>query len=181
MITTAIAIATFAGGCFWCMQPPYDHIPGVIKTTVGYTGGSTPIPTDDSLSTGSTGHYEAVQIEYDPKRVRYEDLITVFWKNVDPTQSEGQFADIGPQYRTAIFYHDELQHQAALKSKADLQASGKFNKPITVQILPASRFYPAEDYHQRYYQKNTQHYNLYKEGSGRKRFIEKNWDSKESF
>lgn len=173
------AITTFAGGCFWCMQPPFEHLKGVIKVTAGYTGGNAPKPTYEQVSSGTTGHYEAVQVLYDPHLITYKELLAVFWRNIDPTDELGQFADKGTQYRTAIFYHNESQKLAALESKAALGLSGKFKKPIATKILPASAFYPAEEYHQDYYQKNPMRYNLYKKGSGRESFIEKTWPKDE--
>ena len=167
--------ATFAGGCFWCMQPPFDHAEGVVSTRVGYTGGHVPNPSYDEVSTGTTGHLEAVEVEYDPKRIGYAQLLEIFWHNIDPVQGDGQFADRGPQYHTAIFYHDEAQRQAALASKAALAATGRFDRPITTEILPAAPFYPAEDYHQHFSEKNPTHYQRYKEGSGRSRYLEQTW------
>lgn len=167
--------ATFAGGCFWCMQPVYDKLPGVVSTTVGYTGGAKPDPTYEEVSTGRTGHFEAIEVTYDPQKISYPKLLDAFWKTIDPTQDFGQFADLGPQYRTAIFYHDEAQRKRALDSKAELEKSGKFDQPIVTLLLPASPFYPAEEYHQKYYLKNAGHYALYKKGSGREGFLKKTW------
>jgi methionine-S-sulfoxide reductase len=170
-----ILIATFAGGCFWCMQPPYDHLKGVVRTTVGYMGGQVPSPTYEQISTGKTGHYEVIQIEYNSQEITYDDLLNVYWKNVDPTDEYGQFADLGPQYQPVIFYHNDAQKIAAEKSKAALEKSKKFNRPIVVKIKSASPFYTAEGYHQQYYLKNPIRYNQYKKGSGRADFIERNW------
>ena len=170
-----LLIATFAGGCFWCMQPPFDHIPGIVKTTVGYMGGYIANPTYEQVSEGNTGHAEAMQVEYDPSLVSYETLLEAYWKNIDPTVRNRQFADIGPQYRTVIFYHNETQHKAAIASKKQLEASKKFKAPVVTEIVPATTFYPAEGYHQCYYKKNPEHYNNYKVGSGRAKFMEKNW------
>ncbi len=167
--------ATFAGGCFWCMQPPYDELEGVVSTTVGYTGGAKKNPTYEEVSSGTTGHAEAVEITYDPSKISYEALLEAFWKNIDPTTQNRQFADIGTQYRTAIFYHDEEQKRLALASKEGLEKSGKFKGPIVTEIVPASVFYPAEDYHQDYYKKCPVPYNLYKVGSGRAQFLKKQW------
>lgn len=173
--------ATFAGGCFWCMQPPYDELPGVISTTVGYTGGHVPHPTYEEVCTGETGHVEAVQIVFDPTKTSYQELLNVFWRNIDPTNPLGQFSDYGSQYRTAIFYHNEEQKRLAEQSKRALEASGKFDKPIVTQILPAGEFYPAEEYHQEFYRKNPLRYYNYKVGSGRAGFIKKVWgDSSQS-
>lgn len=165
--------ATFAGGCFWCMQPPYDKLPGVVKTTVGYTGGLQANPTYEEVSSGRTGHAEAVEITFDPAKTSYRQLLDVFWQNIDPTVENRQFADVGSQYRTAIFYHDERQKNDALASQADLEKSGRYDRPIVTQIAPAGLFYPAEDYHQKYYQKSPVHYQLYKVGSGREAYIKK--------
>jgi peptide methionine sulfoxide reductase msrA/msrB len=173
--TERLEKATFAGGCFWCMQPPYDKLKGVISTTVGYTGGHKRNPTYEEVSSGETGHAEAVEILYDPSKTSYGELLDVFWHNIDPTNSYGQFSDRGSQYRTAIFYHSEEQRRLALASKDALEKSGKFDKPIVTEILQAPDFYPAEDYHQRYYEKNPFHYKAYKSGSGREGFIKKIW------
>ncbi len=170
--------AIFAGGCFWCMQPPYDQLPGVISTTVGYTGGDVKNPTYQQVSTGKTGHAEAVQILFDSTKTSYWELLQVFWQNIDPTNPYGQFADIGSQYRTAIFYTNEEQKELAEKSKQELENSGKFDKPIVTKIIKASTFYPAEKYHQEYYKKNPFHYNNYKVGSGRAGFLKKKWGDK---
>jgi methionine-S-sulfoxide reductase len=167
--------ATLAGGCFWCMQPVYDKLPGVVSTTVGYTGGAKANPTYEEVSTGRTGHFEAIEVLYDPSRISYPELLEAFWRSIDPTNDAGQFADLGPQYRTAIFYHDEEQKQQALASKEKLEKSGKFDEPVISAVLPASRFYPAEEYHQKYYVKNAGHYTLYKKGSGREGFLTKVW------
>ena len=167
--------ATFAGGCFWCMQPPYDDLNGVISTTVGYTGGEKPNPTYEEVCTGRTGHAEAVQIVFDSTKLSYEDLLQVFWHNINPTDPYGQFADKGSQYRTVIFYHDEKQKELAEKSKKELEASGKFDDPIVTEIVPFSVFYPAEEYHQEFYKNNPLHYNSYKMGSGRAGFLKKKW------
>jgi methionine-S-sulfoxide reductase len=169
------AEATFAGGCFWCMQPPYDKTPGVLSTVVGYTGGTKKDPTYEEVTGGQTGHAEAVRIYYDPKQVSYEKLLEIFWKNIDPTQQDGQFADRGSQYRTAIFYHDDEQKKLAGESRERLAKSGKFSKPIVTEIAPAGDFYRAELYHQDYYKKNATHYKLYSIGSGREPFLKNKW------
>ncbi|MBN1622446.1 MAG: bifunctional methionine sulfoxide reductase B/A protein [Endomicrobiales bacterium] len=160
-------LATFAGGCFWCMEPPYDKLDGVIESVVGYTGGAKEDPTYKEVSSGKTGHVEAIQIMYDPKRITYEELLKVFWTQIDPTDDTGQFVDKGPQYRTSIFYHNEEQRKAAEKSKSELQKSGKYKRPIVTQIIKAGKFYKAEDYHQDFYKKNPARYKLYKYNSGR--------------
>lgn len=167
--------ATFAGGCFWCMQPPYDTLTGVVSTRAGYTGGHTKNPTYQEVCSGTTGHTETVEIVFDPGRISFGELLDVFWKNIDPTAVNAQFADRGTQYRTAVFYHDEEQKRLAIESKEALEKSGKFRKPIVTEILPASEFYPAEEYHQEYYRKNPVHYNLYKFGSGRETFLKEMW------
>lgn len=159
--------AIFAGGCFWCMEQPFDVLPGVISTTSGYTGGQKVNPNYHEVSSGTTGHYEAVKVEYDPAKVSYEKLLEVFWHNIDPGNSTGQFCDTGPQYRTAIFVTDDAQKKAAEESKAALAKSGKLQGPIATQILPAATFYPAEDYHQDYYIKSKAKYEFYRFGCGR--------------
>lgn len=167
--------ATFAGGCFWCMQPPYEKLPGVISTRVGYTGGHTLNPTYEEVCSGSTGHAEAVEILYDPARISYEELLDVFWRNIDPTAMNRQFADMGTQYRTAVFYHSEEQRRLAVASKEAIAKSGKFTSPVVTEIVPAPTFYPAEEYHQRYSEKSPLHYRMYKIGSGRESFIRQVW------
>jgi methionine-S-sulfoxide reductase len=169
------AIATFAGGCFWCMEPPYDDIKGVKRTTSGYTGGTTQNPTYEEVSSGKTGHAEAVQIEYDPAQVTYQELLDVFWRNIDPTVTNRQFVDRGTQYRPEIFYHDEEQKRLAEASKKDVE---KFLGKVEVQITPAGPFYAAEEYHQDFYMTNPDHYNAYKDGSGRERRLKELWGDK---
>ena len=169
--------ATFAGGCFWCMQPPYDKVKGIISTTVGYTGGTKANPTYEEVCSGKTGHAEAVEIVYDASKVNYSDLLDVFWKNINPTTTNQQFADIGSQYRTAIFYHSEEQKRLAVASKEKLEKSGKFERLVVTEIVPASTFYPAEEHHQDYYKKCPVPYQLYKVGSGREGYIKKTWGS----
>lgn len=170
--------ATFAGGCFWCMEPPFDKLNGVISTTSGYVGGNEIMPTYEQVSSGRTGHFEAIEIVYDPEKVSYDKLLDVFWKNIDPTQENGQFADIGKQYRTAIFFHDDNQQKLAIASKEQLDKSGIFKKPVATEILQAGKFYPAEDYHQDYYLKNPVRYKYYRFGSGRDHFLNKIWNNK---
>jgi peptide-methionine (S)-S-oxide reductase len=155
-----LAVATFAGGCFWCMEPPYDELPGVVSTTSGYTGGSLVNPTYEQVSSGTTGHAEAMQVRYDPTRIGYEKLLEVFWRNIDPLTANRQFCDRGRQYRSAIFYHDEEQRRLAQRSKEALD--GRFDEPIVTEIEPAGAFYPAEEYHQDYYKKNPLRYKLYR-------------------
>ena len=170
-------LATFAGGCFWCMEGPFDQLSGVLETTAGYMGGTTPNPTYEQVSSSTTGHAEVIQVTYDPAKVSYEQLLEVFWRNIDPTQADGQFADRGSQYRTAVFYHDADQQRLAEASKAQLERSRKFAQPIVTQIVPASTFYPATDDHQDYYRKNPIRYQLYKTGSGREPFLKRTWSS----
>lgn len=171
----ALKKATFAGGCFWCMQPPFDNLKGVISTEVGYTGGHTKNPTYEEVSAGDTGHAEAVVVLYDPSIVSYEKLLDTFWKNIDPTSENAQFADRGVQYRTVIFYHNAEQQRAAVSSKTALEKSGKFASRIVTEIAAAAEFYPAEDYHQNYYVSEPLRYKNYKRGSGREGFIKRVW------
>ena len=170
------ALATFAGGCFWCMEPPYDHIKGVKRTTSGYIGGSTKNPTYEEVCSGTTGHAESVQIEYDPAQVTYQQLLDVYWHNIDPTVKNRQFVDRGTQYRTAIFYHDDEQKRLAEASKKDVE---KIFGNVEVEIVAATTFYPAEEYHQDFYMTNPDHYNAYKQGSGREQRLEKLWGKDE--
>jgi peptide-methionine (S)-S-oxide reductase len=169
------ALATFAGGCFWCMEAPFDALDGVLSTTSGYTGGSLESPSYEQVSAGGTGHYEAVQVAYDPARVSYEKLLETFWRNVDPTDAGGQFCDRGDQYRTAVFAHDEAQRAAAEASLRAHQASGRFSAPLVTPILPAARFWPAEAYHQDYYRVNPVRYRYYRKSCGRDRRLEEVW------
>ena len=169
------AVATFAGGCFWCMEPPYDKLPGVSATISGYMGGRSANPTYEQVSSGTTGHTEVVQVVYDPKKVGYAKLLEVFWVNIDPTVKDRQFCDTGSQYRTAIFYHDEAQREAALASKAALEKSKPFREPLVTPIEMAGAFYPAEDYHQDYYVKNPVRYNFYRNGCGRDARLKQLW------
>lgn len=167
--------ATFAGGCFWCMVTPFDELPGISEVISGYTGGHKENPTYEEVCSHTTGHYEAVQITFDPDIFPYEKLVQLFWQQIDPTDDGGQFHDRGDSYRTAIFYHNEKQKEIALASKEALEKSGKFTKPIVTKILPATIFYPAEEYHQYFYKKNPFHYQMYRKGSGRDEFIKKHW------
>jgi peptide-methionine (S)-S-oxide reductase len=169
------AVAIFAGGCFWCMEPPFDKVDGVLATTSGYTGGTKINPTYEQVSTGRTGHYEALQVDYDPTRVSYEKLLEVFWRNIDPLDAGGQFCDKGPQYRAAIFVADDRERALAEASKAALEKSGKLPGRIVTQILPAGAFYPAEAYHQDYYRKNPTAYSYYRWSCGRDRRLERLW------
>ena len=167
--------AIFAGGCFWCMVPPFEKLPGVQEVVSGYTGGHKDNPTYAEVSSGGTGHLEAIMVVYDPAKVSYEKLLEVFWMQIDPTDPGGQFADRGSQYRTAIFYLNPEQKTAAEKSKQELQRSGRFPKPIATPILPAARFWPAEEYHQDFYKKDPGHYYAYRSGSGREQFLKQQW------
>ena len=169
------AVATFAGGCFWCMEPPYDELDGVISTTSGYTGGRKQNPTYEEVSTDTTGHTEAVQVVYDPKRISYARLLEVFWRNIDPLTANAQFCDHGTQYRSGIFYHDAEQRRLAEDSKRALEASGRFKGPIVTEIVAAGTFYPAEEYHQDYYKKNPIRYKFYRAGCGRDQRLAELW------
>jgi peptide-methionine (S)-S-oxide reductase len=171
----AFATATFAGGCFWCMEPPFETLPGVVSVTSGYTGGTVDRPTYEQVSAGGTGHAEAVQIVYDPATITYRQLLDVFWHNVDPLTRDAQFCDHGRQYRSAIFYHDESQHQQALASTAALEASHQLPGPIVTEIVPASRFWPAEEYHQDYHRKNPIRYGYYRWSCGRDQRLRELW------
>ncbi len=171
------ATATFAGGCFWCMEPPFDKLDGVLSTTSGYTGGDLVNPTYKQVSRGGTGHAEAVQIIYDPEKISYQTLLNVFWRNIDPLDPAGQFCDKGRQYRTAIFTHTPAQKTAAEASREALASSGKFNQPIVTEIVPATTFYPAEEYHQDYYQKNPVRYKFYRYSCGRDKRLQELWSA----
>ena len=165
--------ATFAGGCFWCMQPPFERLPGVLETTVGYTGGQKKNPTYEEVSAGGTGHAESIEIVYDPGKLSYEKLLDVFWHNVDPFTRDAQFCDHGHQYRTAIFYHDETQRRLAEESKARL--AKRFGRAIETEIVAATEFWPAEDYHQRYHEKNPLRYRFYRWNCGRDARLKEVW------
>ena len=167
--------ATFAGGCFWCMEPPFEKLPGVLKVISGYTGGSKANPTYKEVATGSTDHAEAIQIQYDSSKISYNDLLEVLWRNIDPTDTDGQFVDRGKQYRPAIFYHNKNQKNKAEISKDNLEKSKRFEKKIAIQIVKATEFYSAEEYHQDFYKKSPLHYKIYRVGSGRDQFINKIW------
>ena len=167
--------AVFAGGCFWCIQPAFDKTPGVIKTIVGYCGGTEPNPAYELVTSEKTQYRESIEITYDPQKVSYNQLLDVFWKEIDPTQADGQFTDVGPSYRAAIFYGTDEEKKIAETSKAKLAESGKFKKPIVTEILAAMKFYPAENYHQKYYIENSAHFEAFERGSGRVNFKEKVW------
>ncbi len=168
-------IATFAGGCFWCTESDFEKVPGVEAVVSGYTGGSLPNPTYEAVCRGNTGHYEAVQVHYDPERVSYSELLDIFWRTIDPTDDGGQFVDRGPQYRPAVFYASEEEKQLAEASKRALEASGRFSSPLATVIRPLAVFYPAEEYHQDYYRKAPQHYQAYRRNSGRDQFLHRLW------
>ncbi|MBI3755474.1 MAG: peptide-methionine (S)-S-oxide reductase MsrA [Deltaproteobacteria bacterium] len=170
--------ATFAGGCFWCMEPPFASLKGVMSITVGYTGGHKKNPTYEEVSSGVTGHAEAIEILYDPAQITYSELLDVFWRNIDPITPNRQFVDVGTQYRSAIFYHTEEQRRLAEESKAKLEKSGKFDKPIATEITSATAFYKAEEYHQKYYKKNPIRYKFYRYNSGRDQYLKKTWGEK---
>jgi len=174
-----LAKATFAGGCFWCMEPPFDKLDGVISTTSGYTGGQTKNPSYEEVSSGGTGHTESVEIVFDPAKISYTQLLNVFWHNIDPLTPDAQFCDHGSQYRTAIFYHNEEQKHLAEASKKALEQSGQLAKPIVTEIVPAGEFYKAEDYHQDYYQKNPVRYKFYRYQCGRDQVLEQLWGKSE--
>lgn len=170
--------AIFAGGCFWCMQPPYDHAKGVVKTVVGYTGGAEEDANYGKVSGHRTKHREAIEVTYDHTQISYDQLLDIFWRQINPTQADGQFHDIGLSYQAAIFYGNEEEKKAAEASKENLTKSGRFSKPIVTEILPVMKFYPAEEYHQKYYLKNPAEFEAYHVGSGRVRFLEKIWGAK---
>lgn len=170
--------ATFAGGCFWCMEPPFEQLPGVESVLSGYIGGHKENPTYEEVCSGKTGHTEAIQITFDPSKTSYQQLLEIFWQNIDPTTENRQFVDRGTQYRSGIFFHSEEQRQLAEKSKIQLAESGKFQGPIVTEITAATKFYPAEDYHQDYYKKNPLRYKFYRYNSGRDEFLEKIWGKK---
>jgi peptide-methionine (S)-S-oxide reductase len=173
--STNLEKATFAGGCFWCMEHPFDEIPGVVSVTSGYTGGHKKNPTYEEVSAGGSGHAESVQIVYDPSKVTYERLLNVFWHNIDPTAKDRQFCDSGYQYRSAIFYHNDKQHRLALQSKALLEKNKTFKEPVVTEVVQATEFYPAEDYHQHYYKKNPIRYKYYRSRCGRDQKLKELW------
>jgi peptide-methionine (S)-S-oxide reductase len=167
--------ATFAGGCSWCMEHPFDELNGVVSVTSGYTGGRKVNPTYEEVSSGTTGHAESVQVVFDPSKVTYQKLLDVFWHNIDPTVADRQFCDTGHQYRSAIFYHDETQRRLAEESKASLDHSKKLPSPVVTEIVPATTFYAAEEYHQHYYRKNPIRYKFYRSRCGRDQRLEELW------
>jgi peptide-methionine (S)-S-oxide reductase len=169
--------AIFAGGCFWCMEAPFDKLPGVISVTPGYSGGGQKNPTYEQVSAGGTGHAEVIQIVYDPAKIGYDRLMDVFWRNIDPTVKDRQFCDTGSQYRSAVFYNSEEQRRTALQSKAALEKSKPFKGEVVTEISPAGAFYPAEEYHQHYYKKNPLRYNYYRTSCGRDKRLKELWGS----
>jgi methionine-S-sulfoxide reductase len=172
---TATKTAIFAGGCFWCIQPAFDKAKGVIKTAVGYSGGTEPNPTYELVTSERTKYRESIEVTYDPAKISYDQLLDIYWRQIDPTQADGQFTDIGPSYRAAVFYGNADEKKIAEASKEKLAHSSKFNKPIVTEILPAMKFYPAEAYHQKYYQQNPEHFEAFEKGSGRVSFQKKTW------
>ena len=174
-----LELATFAGGCFWCMEPPFEKLDGVKEVASGYMGGQKVNPTYEQVSAGTTGHTEIVQVTYDPKKVTYEKLLEVFWMNIDPTTRNSQFVDIGTQYRTAVFFHNDEQKKQAIESREKMDKSKKFSSKIVTEITAAATFYRAEDYHQDYYKKNPIRYKYYRHNSGRDQYLEKIWGKKD--
>jgi len=175
-----LEIATLAGGCFWCVESDFEKVDGVVKVVSGYTGGNRENPTYQEVSAGGSGHVEAVQVYYDPARISYIEVLDVFWRHVDPTDPDGQFVDRGAQYGTAIFYHDDQQLETARASKKDLEASGRFNKPIATEIIEFKKFYDAEEYHQDYYKKSALRYKFYRNNSGRDQFLASAWKDQDA-
>ena len=175
-----VKTVVLAGGCFWCIQPAFDKAPGVIKTVVGYSGGTEPNPTYELVTSEKTKYRESLEVTYEPAKISFAQILDIYWKQINPTQSDGQFTDVGPSYRAAIFYGSEEEKKIAEQSKEKLAKSGKFQKPIVTEILPAMKFWPAEDYHQQYYRKNPEHFEAFEVGSGRVSFEKKTWgESKE--
>ena len=172
------AAAVFSGGCFWCIQPPFDDAKGVLATYVGYTGGTAQNPTYEEVSGGGTGHRESIEVFYDPAKITYRQLLDIFWRNINPTQEGGQFVDIGPQYTTAIYFANDQEKREAVESRDALQKSGKFDAPIATKILPLGKFWPAEEHHQQYSHKNPEHYEAYHGGSGREGYLKDIWGAK---
>ena len=171
--------AIFAGGCFWCIQPAFDKAAGVVKTVVGYCGGTEPNPTYDLVTSEKTKYRESIEVTYDPGKISYDQLLDIYWKQINPTQGDGQFTDIGPSYRAAIFVANDEERKLAEASKEKLAASKKFDKPIVTEILPAMKFWPAEDYHQKYYRTNPDNFEAFEQGSGRAAFSKKMWSDKD--
>ncbi len=173
---SATGRAIFAGGCFWCMVPPFEKLDGVLSVTAGFDGGTSPAPTYSQVCSGATEYAEAVEVVFAPHIISYQELLQIFWKNIDPTDGKGQFADRGRQYRTAIFYLNDEQRQQAEASRAVLDASGTFDRPVVTEVVPSTTFYPAEDYHQDYHRKAPLHYQSYRQLSGRGPFLERQWN-----
>lgn len=167
--------AVLAGGCFWCIQPAFDKAPGVLKTIVGYCGGTEPNPTYSLVTSETTNYREALEVTYDPTKISFAQLLDIYWRQINPTQAAGQFTDIGPSYRAAIFVQNDEEKKIAAQSEATLAKSGRFEKPIVTEILPAMKFWPAEDYHQKYYQTNTMAFRMFEFGSGRTKFEKEKW------
>jgi methionine-S-sulfoxide reductase len=172
------ASAVFSGGCFWCIQPPFDKAKGVFVTYVGYAGGTMENPTYEDVSSGTTGHRESIEVFYDPAKITYKQLLDIFWHNINPTQADGQFYDIGSQYTTAIYYSNDKEKREATESREALQKSGKFDAPIATKILPLTKFWPAEEHHQEFSHKEPDHYDAYHSGSGRDDYFNQTWGSK---
>lgn len=172
------SVAVFSGGCFWCIQPPFDKAGGVYATLVGYCGGSSRNPTYEEVSTGATGYRESIEVFYDPARITYKQLLDIYWHNINPTQADGQFYDVGPQYTTAVYYSNGREKQTAEKSKEALAKSGMFKQPIATQVLPLTKFWPAEAHHQKYSLTNPEQYEAYHGGSGRDAYFERTWGGK---
>jgi methionine-S-sulfoxide reductase len=172
------AAAVFSGGCFWCIQPPFDGAKGVLITYVGYCGGTTQNPTYEEVSNGDTGHRESIEVFYDPSKITYKQLLDIYWHNINPTQSDGQFYDIGSQYTTAIYYSNDKEKKEAIESRDALQKSGKFSATIATKIVPLDKFWPAEEHHQEFSHKEPEHYNDYHSGSGREGYFQQTWGSK---
>ncbi|SEA30477.1 peptide-methionine (S)-S-oxide reductase [Desulfuromusa kysingii] len=181
MTNTDYDVATFAGGCFWCMGAAFETYPGVHQVIAGFSGGQEEMPDYEQVSAGKTGHAESIQITYDPHEITYKELLEIFWRQIDPTDAEGSFSDRGKQYRTAIFYHTPEQKAAAERSKQKLQASGLFDKPIVTEIRPFKSFYPAEEYHQEFHVRNPEDYSYYRENSGRDQFRKQVWGSDKDY
>ncbi len=173
--TASLAVATLAGGCFWCVESALEKVDGIHEVISGYSGGNTKNPTYPQVGAGGTGHTEAVQVYYDPEKISYRGVLHYFWRDIDPTDSKGQFVDRGNMYRPAIFYHNEQEKMLAIATRDELEASGRYDRPLTIEITPAKTFYKAEDYHQDYYKTNPKHYKFYRYGSGRDQFLKKIW------
>jgi methionine-S-sulfoxide reductase len=172
------AAAVFSGGCFWCIQPPFDNANGVLATYVGYAGGTMENPTYEDVCTGTTGHRESIEVFYDPSKITYRELLDIFWRNINPTQADGQFYDVGSQYTTAVYYASDDEKRQAETSRDALQKTGHIDAPIATKILPLVKFWPAEEHHQKYSRKNPAHYEAYHVGSGRDAYLQQTWGGK---